>query len=272
MSPKFSIITINLNNYLGLERTIKSVISQNLENSEYIIIDGASTDGSLDIILKYADRLDYWVSEPDTGIYNAMNKGILSAKGDYCIFMNSGDILIDNVLEEVDNLKLSEDIIVGNNYEFHDGLKILRIADTKNELTFYDFYNNTICHQAAFIKRKLLIKNGMYDENCKLVSDWLFFINQIIFNEVSVKTINLDISCVEDNGIGRSKQYGIELIKVIKTLLPSKVLLDYEVLVSQKDKIEELNSELKRFKNRFSTLDKLVSKIKFFLFRRLKFK
>ena len=88
---KLSVITINFNNRDGLRKTIESVVNQTYNDFEYIIIDGGSTDGSVDVIKEYADRIDYWVSEPDKGIYNAMNKGIDVAKGEYCIFMNSGD-------------------------------------------------------------------------------------------------------------------------------------------------------------------------------------
>ena len=86
---KLSIITINLNNVIGLEKTITSVINQNFLDFEYIIIDGSSTDGSLEIIKKYAEKIAYCVSEPDKGIYNAMNKGLKKASGQYCLFLNS---------------------------------------------------------------------------------------------------------------------------------------------------------------------------------------
>ena len=101
---KYSIITINYNNRDGLEKTIQSVINQTCQDFEFIIIDGGSTDGSVDIIKKYNDRINYWVSEPDKGIYNAMNKGILQAHGEYLNFMNSGDCFFDNeVLNKVNN-------------------------------------------------------------------------------------------------------------------------------------------------------------------------
>ena len=93
---KLSIITINYNNKEGLLKTILSVVNQNHHDYEYIIIDGGSNDGSVDIYKDYADKNDYWVSEKDKGIYNAMNKGIDVAKGEYCIFMNSGDTFYDS--------------------------------------------------------------------------------------------------------------------------------------------------------------------------------
>ena len=92
---KLSIITINRNNAIGLEQTIKSVISLKYSNFEYIVIDGASTDNSIDIIRKYASSITFWISEPDKGIYNAMNKAVDFASGEYIFFLNSGDIFTD---------------------------------------------------------------------------------------------------------------------------------------------------------------------------------
>ena len=109
---KLSIITVNLNNKTGLEKTVKSVCSQTFEEFEFIIIDGGSTDGSLDIIKRYEDNISCWVSEQDKGVYNAMNKGIKMAKGEYLQFLNSGDSLINSdVLNKVFKENKTEDII-----------------------------------------------------------------------------------------------------------------------------------------------------------------
>ena len=122
---KLSIITINRNNAAGLRKTIESVVSQTYTDFEYIIIDGASTDGSVEVIKEYAEatlpcgeglgeRL-YWVSEPDKGIYNAMNKGILKAQGEYLLFLNSGDWLVDkDVIKSFIDLNIINDIV--NNF------------------------------------------------------------------------------------------------------------------------------------------------------------
>ncbi|MEP7170167.1 MAG: glycosyltransferase, partial [Bacteroidota bacterium] len=102
--PLFSIITVNLNNAAGLKKTIESVVTQTFNDVEYIIIDGASTDGSKEVIKNYETKISYWVSEKDTGIYNAMNKAIKKAKAEYCLFLNSGDSLTNKkVLNDVSN-------------------------------------------------------------------------------------------------------------------------------------------------------------------------
>ena len=112
---RFSIITINFNHADGLENTIQSVINQTCHDYEFIIIDGGSSDGSVDVIRKYKENINYWVSEPDGGIFPAMNKGTRQAHGDYCIYMNSGDTFYDNnVLEKVKTCNYTEDIQTGD--------------------------------------------------------------------------------------------------------------------------------------------------------------
>lgn len=111
---KLSIITINYNNSIGLRKTIESVVSQTDNTFEYIIVDGGSSDGSVDIIKQYADKISQWVSERDGGIYNAMNKGVRMAHGEYIMFLNSGDILYDNNVIGHVLPKLKADICVGN--------------------------------------------------------------------------------------------------------------------------------------------------------------
>lgn len=154
---KLSIITVNRNNTEGLRKTIESVVSQTYTDFEYIIIDGASTDGSVDIIKEYADRITYWVSEPDNGIYNAMNKGILKAKGEYLQFLNSGDWLTNNdVLKYVFDLRRDEDVLYGDEFLFYNINKIVRKAYPQ-KLTFYDLFVGSISHEGSFYKDTYLI-------------------------------------------------------------------------------------------------------------------
>ena len=148
-----SVITINYNDKLGLEKTIKSVTNQTLRNFEYIIIDGGSNDGGGEVIEQYKDKIDYWISEPDKGIYNAMNKGIRNATGDFVIFLNSGDIFHDNqVLFKIDSL-------ICNDFDIYYGDIIVKKTNSQrlkkypDQLSFSYFYTNALCHQACFIKR-----------------------------------------------------------------------------------------------------------------------
>ncbi|MDR0864916.1 MAG: glycosyltransferase, partial [Candidatus Symbiothrix sp.] len=199
---KLSIITINLNNAEGLQRTIESVVSQTFTDYEYIIIDGGSTDGSVDIIKQYAEKFTYWVSEPDKGIYNAMNKGIAIAKGEYCNFMNSGDWFYDNnVLTDVFCRNIDVGIIIGNTLFVNDKKTTLYKSGFLNKchkITFSWLYNHTICHQATFIKREILCKFP-YDESKRIVSDYKFFIETLILNDVDYAHVD-NIICYFEGG------------------------------------------------------------------------
>ena len=129
MAPILSIITINYNNRLGLLKTMQSVVEQSYKNFEYLIIDGGSDDGSLEDILNYEHCLSFWCSEKDKGVYNAMNKGIVKATGEYLLFLNSGDFLLDNQT-------LSKIVPLLKDYSIIYGDLIFR-SDTKDILQTY---------------------------------------------------------------------------------------------------------------------------------------
>lgn len=171
-----SIITINLNNKDGLKETIDSVINQTYSDIEYIIIDGGSTDGSVEVIKEYEDKIYYWVSEVDKGIYNAMNKGIRASRGDYLLFLNSGDHLIENkVLENVFPYLDGTDFIYGNEWKINDRNKGNRPYEAlyPNKLDESFFRRTSLPHQSTFIKKDLLEEG--YSEDYKIISDWLLF-------------------------------------------------------------------------------------------------
>lgn len=205
MHPKLSIITINLDNKIGLTKTINSIYTQNYSNYEHIIIDGSSSDGSKDIIDLYKkknEKLSYWVSEPDNGIYNAMNKGIMNAKGEYLLFLNSGDFLESQVLNKIEPLLTGEDLIYGN-LNFISPTGEMRMQEFPappfgiTELLSPSFY---LPHPSTFIKRKLL-KRHLYNEQYKIISDWEFWLKAIIFENCSMKYINICITNFLEGGI-----------------------------------------------------------------------
>jgi glycosyltransferase involved in cell wall biosynthesis len=208
---QISIITINYNNQKGLQDTIQSVLSQSFENFEYIIIDGQSSDGSIDIIKANEDKISYWESNKDDGIYNAMNKGIKKAKGDFLLFLNSGDVFHDD--KSLKNaavfLETGLDIYYGNlllRYQSKDVVK-----EFPNELSFYFFVNNGyLPHPSTFINRKLFENFGLYDESYKIAADWDFFIRLICKHNASYKHINSVISIFDKQGISNDPSY-IEL-------------------------------------------------------------
>ncbi|MDR0863687.1 MAG: glycosyltransferase [Candidatus Symbiothrix sp.] len=204
---KLSIITVNRNNAAGLEKTIRSVICQKFIDYEFIIIDGNSTDNSVEIIEKYAEHIAYWVSEPDKGIYNAMNKGILQAQGDYVICMNSGDCFFaPDTLSKVFATEHTADFVVGHVRMPYKGFMLDLKAPSK--LSFYHFFIDTLQHQATFTKRNLFDELGWYDETLKIVSDWKFALLAIIKYNKSVEIVDEYIALMEPSGLSGSKEAG----------------------------------------------------------------
>ena len=224
---KLSIITINFNDVSGLEKTIQSVINQTYKDFEYIVIDGASTDGSVEVIKKYSDKLTHWVSEPDTGIYNAMNKGTSMASGEYCLFLNSGDFLAaDDVLEKVFCYNFSEDIVSCGLILFNDKEEWLQLPP-KN-ISLYTFVNGSLPHPSTFIKKILLNELGGYNETFRIVSDWCFFLDAFIMKQCSYKTYDFVLS--KFNCFGVSSTSGKKRDEEMKRYLSMKfpyVMDDY---------------------------------------------
>ena len=176
---KLSIITINRNNAVGLRKTIESVVHQTFIDIEYIVIDGASTDESVEVIKQYAKKITYWVSESDKGIYNAMNKGILKAKGEYLLMLNSGDVLDNSInLFTIFAKYDGYDLIYGNVKWLNSENKIIKAKFTDKPY-FKALVNSSLGHQAIFIKRKLHEQVGLYDEDIKIVSDWCFYLKAL---------------------------------------------------------------------------------------------
>ncbi|WP_316816481.1 glycosyltransferase family 2 protein [Pedobacter nyackensis] len=159
MQPKLSVITIVYNNVKDIERTMLSVLNQAYSNIEYIIIDGASTDGTKDLIYKYKSKLTQFISEPDKGIYDAMNKGLYLATGDYILFMNSGDeIYAPETVAEVFGTAASADIYYGETEMFDEQWKSLgqRRHSTPEDFNWKSFrYGMNISHQAIYVKRDI---------------------------------------------------------------------------------------------------------------------
>lgn len=224
---KLSIITINYNNVQGLEETINSVINQAYTDYEYIIIDGGSNDKSVDIIKKYIDKIDFWVSEPDKGIYNAMNKGISHAHGEYCIFMNSGDCFYSqDSIRSIFKKDYQQDIITGDTVEKKSNKRWFNMP---KEMSFLHLFRDNISHQSSFIKTSFL-KEMPYNEKLKIVADWEFFIKAIIFKNCSFTYDRTIIAKIDLEGISilNNELRNKERIIVLESLFPKRILSDYE--------------------------------------------
>ncbi len=209
---RLSIITINYNNKPGLEKTIASVINQSFTDFEYIVIDGGSTDGSAEVLQNFKDKITYYVSEKDAGIFNAQNKGLAKATGEYCLFLNSGDYLADqNVLKNVLNKNFTADIAYGNMYIAHpNGKKEKGYMPAK--ITFFQMMNDTLWHPVSFIKRALFTKYGNYNETFKIASDYDFFFKVLLTKNASTFYLDEFISVFSLDGASSSPDNSAKLL------------------------------------------------------------
>lgn len=249
-----SIITINYNNASGLQKTMESVLCQTSKDFEYIVIDGASTDGSVEFIQTFKltnfQTLNY-LSEPDSGIYNAMNKGIKKAKGKYIQFLNSGDWLVDNfvvqnMLNELQYFNTKEknddiDIFVGKKISVREDGKI-RKEQNSHYVGLITFYGSTLQHTSAYINRSLFDKYGLYDETLKIVSDWKWYLIVAGLNKANVIFTEINVSYFDTTGISSTNLNleSSERKKVLEELVPAPILSDYDKYYLDIVRIERL--------------------------------
>ena len=248
---KLSIITVCFNNKDGLIKTIESVCNQTFKDYEFIVIDGGSKDGSKEIIEANKDLFSFWCSEPDGGIYQGMNKGIDKAKGEYCLFLNSGDYLAYNkALDFVFSSKRDADILYGD---------IIRVKGKRKHLvrypkvlTFYDFYKTSAAlhHQATFFRKSLFLKYGKYEENTYMNADWRFFYKTIVLNNIHAEYIRILISICDASGtssihsLDNPKEIADMNCKrqLIEQSLPKLAILDYEKMIRRSFLLRALQS------------------------------
>ena len=236
---KLSIITINRNNAAGLRKTMESVFSQTYRDFEYIVVDGASTDKSVDIIKEFAEKYTFpsgrggggslkWISEPDKGIYNAMNKGIEIVEGKrvvnsfnrsersecenkvteegYVLMLNSGDYLVDeHVIEKIMPELDGTDIIQGNTISMISGILYRNRGYGKSDISFLDVQRGYFLHQAAFCKVSLFEQYGFFREDYRYVSDTIFFIMTLGYGGASFKYVNIDVANFDTTGFSSTK-------------------------------------------------------------------
>ncbi len=218
---KISIITVVLNDLEGLRRTAESVLSQVEADYEYVILDGGSTDGSWE----YIESLEFCgvkKSEPDSGIYNAMNRAVHLARGEYCLFMNAGDTFYDeNVLQKASDIIGQADFYVGHTMEF--GKKVL-FGWAPDELSLDYLMRTSIYHQSSFIRRSLLLKYP-YNEHHKVVSDWEFVFERWL-NGCTYEKLDFFVSNYYLGGFSFVHQdlIAIERREFMEKILPKRIL------------------------------------------------
>ncbi len=227
----FSIITINYNNIEGLRQTCDSVLCQTSKDFEWIIVDGGSKDGSKEFIeevagsLKGTLMLTFWCSEPDKGIYNAMNKGIEHSQGDYLIFLNSGDMFYDkNVLDNINCIGISSDIFIGEVVEKDNCNKLFNHYNPEEGILLH-LLRMSLAHQGTFFKRSLF-QRFRYDETLSIVSDWKLFLETLVFNNCTFGFTNHFVAIQDMKGISNInlEKGKTERALVLSELFPKLVL------------------------------------------------
>lgn len=237
--PKLSIITVNLNNVNGLRKTIESVINQTLSDYEYIIIDGGSTDGSADLLKEFSDKLAFWISEPDQGIYNAMNKGIKKAKGEIISFLNSGDNYctphsLETAIECIkEKINLAELFFFDYIYKSGTSQKLISSSDVINKFVIS---KKGFGHSSTFYRKTLFESLGPFEENFKISADRVFYMKAIVQQKIKFAYFSFPISVFHYGGVSSDIQYrnillleDSEIINKYYTSLEKK-LLDSRVI------------------------------------------
>lgn len=254
---KLSIITINRNNAAGLEKTMRSVLCQTCKDFEYVVVDGASTDDSVDVIKRMIGQVVEpseapvvkWLSEPDKGIYNAMNKGIRMATGDYFQILNSADCLCDEFVVERMLAKLSDlnsraenssscnlnpvSIFYGNMIKcFSDGRQVVDKCFAGQEITMLGMYTGTLNHDPAYIRRDLFEKYGFYDENLKICSDWKWYLKAIVVGGEKPEYFDTNVTLFDMGGISETEankeKIRAERRRTLEELFPKSIICDYD--------------------------------------------
>jgi glycosyltransferase involved in cell wall biosynthesis len=213
---------------------------QSYRNIEHIVIDGNSTDGSQTIIQEFKEHLTYFVSEPDSGVYEAMNKGIAVSKGEYLQFLNSGDVFQDDeVLNDV-----SKEFITGLDIYYGDLLFIgegeSHVQSYPDVLSFSYFKRRSLGHPATFIKRDLFERVFYYNESLKICSDWEFFICAVCKYNASYKHLTRVIAKFDTNGMSSSNKYKSIIAKEQELILQR----DFSFLLKEIEHYEAISSKM----------------------------
>lgn len=220
LGMRLTVITINFNDAKGLEKTLDSVVDIDLsaEEVEWIVIDGGSEDNSLEVIQKHSAKITKWISEPDKGIYDAMNKGIDYATGEYIIFMNAGDCFCDLKLFSSQLSNWNDDLIYGNFISSNSKGERKLVAQTA-QLDFLYFLSKTINHQSVFIRTEL-VKKYRFDTSYSIVADWIMLFNILKFENPQIRYVNVPVCIYDTTGISsvNSQERELQKEKFLKSI------------------------------------------------------
>ena len=230
---KLSIITVNLNNISGLKKTHKSVVEQTSTDYEWIVIDGGSTDGSKELLEEYSEKIDYWVSEKDHGIYEAMNKGIKVAKGDYLQFLNSGDSLADpDIIKRFCERHNTEDVIYGNAIIVDKDDHEIKRFHAPGFVKFSYFFGHALNHQATFFSKRCF-KDYRYNEENRIASDIELYM-YLMYNHYTFQKWNEYVVRFDNSGLS-SRKAKDEFAGIVDRVLAKGIKADYQELIQFRD-------------------------------------
>ena len=266
MKYPISIITVCYNEP-NLKATCESIVAQTEQNFEWIVVDGGSDVKTQRIWQEYRHRINKFVSEKDSGIYNAMNKGIRMATGEYLLFLNAGDALEDaEVIANVIKMKLDREIVYGD-------VRPVGRGDGKRIQTFPDFIErsywirHTICHNATFVKKSLFDEFGLYDETLRIVADWKKWIELFLLRKCSYKHISVTVTKFDENGISTDPKRRWLLMKereiILKDYFSAKEIKKEENRVKYNNLWERLISVKNDWNKRTKVLTVLGLKFRF---------
>ena len=246
---KISIVTINYNNASGLERTIQSVVSQTYRPVELIVIDGASTDESVSVMEKYSNSIHYRVSEKDAGIFDAQNKGLREATGDYVLVLNSGDELQQpGTLATVFQTQRTEDIVYGNMTIVHpDGKR--EAGKMPENITVEHMMNDTLWHPVSFVQSGFLKRTGLYDTSYQIVADYEWFLRAIFIHHATLRYVDLTVAVFYLGGLS-SLPENAEKIRKERIIAQKAVFGAQAVEAFYKKKARVASSLIRRIINR----------------------
>lgn len=242
---KISIITVNYNDAPGLEKTLASETALRLPagvETEVVVIDGGSTDGSVDVLKSFSGKIAYSVSERDRGIFHAMNKGVAAATGDFCIFMNSGDrFASEDVFEKIfaetgTRKRFEADVVTGSTIYVDSVAGTREFGRAPAAVSLGFFYNKTLQHQSSFIRTEKL-RRFPYDETLKIVGDIKFWIQCLILDGGRYARTRVPVAEFDLAGV-RSRPEGAEeteLRRVFRDLKLEKILCDYDLIMHPAD-------------------------------------
>lgn len=241
--PSVTIITVNRNNLVGLRATLDSVAGQDFKDFEHIVVDGASDDGSAELLREYPHLSPSSVSESDKGIYNAMNKGIALAKGDYLLFLNSGDRLVGSgTLGNIAPFFGEHDLVYGRDTLVRaDGVHWLKPYPAKLRFSF--MHADTLPHCSTFIRKGLFEKVGLYDESMKISADWKFFMLALYIHHATCRHADVPVAVFALDGISADPAQ----FPLIREERRSVMQAYFPHLMEDFDELQELRDESRRF-------------------------